>query len=65
MQHVEAKKLSKHTVTKVWNVREFCQQNQLGEKEEIRLLRLFGRFATAKNCCTMQNGRQGGGTEVG
>lgn len=47
MQHVEAKKLSKHTVTKVWNVREFCQQNQLGEKEEIRLLRLFGRFATA------------------
>lgn len=47
MQHVEAEKLSKHTVTKVWNVREFCQQNQLGEKEEIRLLRLFGRFATA------------------
>ncbi|WP_083846225.1 hypothetical protein [Sinorhizobium sojae] len=47
MEHVEAEKLSKHTVTKVWNVREFCQQHQLGEQEEVRLRRLFGRFATA------------------
>ncbi|MDK1489365.1 hypothetical protein QN219_04750 [Sinorhizobium sp. 7-81] len=47
MEHVEAEKLSKNTVAKVWNVREFCQQHQLGEKEESRLRRLFGRFATA------------------
>ncbi|MCA1367694.1 hypothetical protein I6F15_09800 [Bradyrhizobium sp. BRP14] len=48
MEHVETEKLSKHTVAKVWNVHEFCQQHQLGEKEEIRLRRLFGRFATAR-----------------
>ncbi|RVI72448.1 hypothetical protein CN188_33030 [Sinorhizobium meliloti] len=47
MEHVEAEKLSKHTVAKVWSVREYCEQHQLGGKEEIRLRRLFGRFATA------------------
>jgi hypothetical protein len=47
MEHVEAEKLSKHTVTKVWNVHEFCARHQLGDEEEIRLRRLFGRFATA------------------
>lgn len=47
MERVEADKLSKRTSTKVWNVQEFCRRQNLCQKEEWRLTRLFGRFATA------------------
>ncbi len=30
MEHVETEKLSKHTVTKVWNVHEFCRTKSIG-----------------------------------
>ncbi|WP_164838542.1 hypothetical protein [Sinorhizobium meliloti] len=45
MERVEADKLSKRTSTKVWNVQEFCRRQNLCQKEEWRLTRLFGRFA--------------------
>lgn len=47
MERVEADKLSKRTSTKVWNVQAFCRRQNLCQKEEWRLTRLFGRFATA------------------
>ncbi|PST20680.1 hypothetical protein C7U60_15715 [Mesorhizobium plurifarium] len=48
MERIEPEKLSSHTVTKVWNIREFCQRQNLCQEEERRLTRLFGRFATAR-----------------
>ena len=33
--------------TRIWSVKRFCQKERLDEKEEAKLIRLFGPFATA------------------
>ncbi len=63
MERVEADKLSKRTSTKVWNVQEFCRRQNLCQKEEWRLTRLFGRSPQLASSCTTPSALLGGNIE--
>lgn len=35
------------TATRVWSVKDFCKRYRVAKAEEEKLVRLFGKFATA------------------
>ncbi|KRB49230.1 hypothetical protein ASE04_18850 [Rhizobium sp. Root708] len=44
-EHVEPA-VAKEASIRVWGVRDFCKRNHVEKAEEVRLLKLFRRFAT-------------------
>lgn len=48
MQRLDTKSIERETSSRVWSVKDFAKQNRLDRIEEVRLLQLFGSFATAR-----------------
>jgi len=46
MQHIDSTAAEPIAATKVWSVTEFCSLHRLDDKEEAKLLALFGQFAS-------------------
>ena len=44
---VDEKRIKEDKLTEVWNIQDFARRYRLDSKEEVRLVALFGRFATA------------------
>lgn len=44
---VDEKGIKQNKLTEVWSVQDFARRYRLDAKEELRLVALFGRFATA------------------
>ncbi len=47
MQRIQPKAITGEVPTRVWAVTDFCERHQLSRENEVRLLQLFGPFATA------------------
>ncbi|MCB5205310.1 hypothetical protein LH464_22875 [Neorhizobium sp. T786] len=47
MQHLDPNSVKNEIEKRVWSVRDFAKRNSLDRLEEVRLLQLFGPFATA------------------
>lgn len=45
-KHIDQKTAETHGFKRVWNVSEFAKRYRLDEKEENRLLKLLGPFAS-------------------
>jgi hypothetical protein len=46
MQRIQPKEVTREVATRVWAVKDFCERHQLSRENEVRLLQLFGSFAT-------------------
>ncbi|MBB3317661.1 MULTISPECIES: hypothetical protein [unclassified Rhizobium] len=46
MQHIDSTAAEPIAAMKVWSVAEFCLLHRLDDKEEAKLLALFGQFAS-------------------
>ncbi|MGF9562308.1 hypothetical protein [Neorhizobium sp. JUb45] len=44
--HLSGQSIESNTVRKVWNVSEFAKRYRLDDREENRLVRLLGQFAS-------------------
>ncbi|MBB3453118.1 hypothetical protein FHT86_001374 [Rhizobium sp. BK313] len=47
MQRIQPQEVTRDVSASVWAVKDFCERNQLSSDNEVRLLQLFGPFATA------------------
>ena len=47
MQRIDPKSIENESSNRVWSVKEYAKRNSLTRMEEVRLLQLFGSYATA------------------
>ncbi|PYE29541.1 hypothetical protein C8J32_1011414 [Rhizobium sp. PP-CC-3A-592] len=51
-EHIDVAKVENSPLRRVRSVEDFCWRYRLGDDEKIRLMRLFGQFATEQELLT-------------
>lgn len=64
MEHVEAEKLSKHTVTKIWNVANFANYINWVTKKRSDFVGYSAGSPQPPSCSIMPNALRSGDTRV-